>query len=180
MAIKCHLSLTIYWFLFMKKLLTPHVRSLMISMLFSITCLIVFLIVLSAYVCRFTMTDKVDGTVLKVYGVTRYMEHPIGKEILHVHAVYVYDQKSYTLDTSISDKMAREMEQHINVYVNRRHPEKAYIYDPMPIYLYCIFIVLFLFCFISSAKTFIRAARNEYSEIKMRELVDKYNNKLPQ
>lgn len=132
------------------------------------------------YVCRFTTTEKVDGTVLCTYGVTCYMEDIIGKETLHVKAVYVYDQKSYILDTSISDKMAREIEQHIEVYVNRRHPEKAYIYDPMPIYLFCIFIVLFLLFFISSAKTFIRAARNEYSEIKMRELVDKYNNQFPQ
>lgn len=142
--------------------------------LFAITT--VFII----YVCRFTTTDKVDGTVLCTYSVTRYMEDIMGKETLHVKATYVYGQNSYILDDSISDKMAREMKQHIEIYVNRRHPEKAYIYDPMPIYLFSIFLVLFLLFFLCSTKTFILAARNEYSERKMRELVDEYNNKLPQ
>lgn len=150
------------------------------NMLLIFIGLLAITMVLITYVSRFTTTEKVDGTVLCTYGVTCYMEHRMGIETLYVKAVYVYDQKSYTLDAPISDKMAREIEQHIDVYVNRRHPEKAYIYDPMPIYLYCTFIVLFLFCFISSAKTFIRAARKEYSEIKMRELVDEYNNQLPQ
>lgn len=157
-----------------------HVRSLLISMLFPIITLVVLLIVLTSYVCRFTMTDKVDGTVLKVYGVTRYMEYRSGRETLYVKAVYVYNKQSYTLDTAISDKMAREMKQHITVYVNRKHPEKSYIYDPVPIYLFCIFIVFFLLCSIYSTKAFIQAVRNEYSERKMRGLINAYNNQLSQ
>ena len=125
-------------------------------MFFSIITLVVLLIALTAYVRRFTITDKVDGTVLKVYSVTRYMEYRSGRETLYVKAVYVYNKQSYMLDTAISDKMAREMEQHITVYVNHKHPEKSYIYDPVPIYLLCIFIVLFLLCSISSTKAFIR------------------------
>lgn len=161
------------------KLITPHIRTLLINMLFIFIGLFAITTVLITYVCRFTTTEKVDGTVLCTYGVTCYTDHRM-REILHVKVVYVYDQKSYILDDSISDKMAREIEQHIEVYVNRKHPEKAYIYDPMPIYLFCIFIALFLLFFISSAKIFLRAARHEYSEIKMRELVDKYNNQFPQ
>lgn len=155
---------------------TSHIRTLFINMLLTFIFLFAITTVFIIDVCRFTTTDKVDGTVLCTYSVTRYMEDIMGKKTLHVKVAYVYGQKSYILDTSISDKMARDMKQHIVVYVNRRHPEKAYIYDPMPIYLFSIFLVLFLFCFLSSAKIFIRAARHEYSEIKMRELVDEYNN----
>ena len=157
------------------KFITPHIRTLLINMLLIFIGLFAITTALITYVCRFTTTDKVDGTVLCTYSATCYMEN-IGKETLHVKVAYVYGQKSYILDDAISDKMAREIEQHIVVYVNRRHPEKAYIYDPMPIYLFTIILVLFLFFFLCSAKIFLRVARHEYSEIKMRELVDEYNN----
>lgn len=160
-------------------MINPNIRTLFINMLLTFIGLFAITVALIIYVCRFTTTDKVDGTVLCTYGVTCYTDNCM-RETLHIKVAYAYDQKSYILDDSISDKMAREIEQHIEVYVNRKHPEKAYIYDSMPIYLSCIFIVLFLLFFISSAKTFIRAARHEYSEIKMRELVDEYNNKSPQ
>ena len=106
---------------------TSHIRTLFINMLLTFIFLFAITTVFIIDVCRFTTTDKVDGTVLCTYSVTRYMEDIMGKKTLHVKVAYVYGQKSYILDTSISDKMAREIEQHIEVYVNRKHPEKAYI-----------------------------------------------------